>query len=502
MDELLGEGSPMVASWVLEELRTAGLDDERLNERFRQILTRFSKQPSASIPAACGGCAELLATYRFVDNEKATFEKILQPHIDSSWIRVAAQPVILAVNDTTELDMTRPVRRVKGAGPLDGNSRRGALLHTTQAFTPDGTPLGALDALAWARDDEKPKLATITRAERAATPIEEKESYRWLLSIRNLREEAHRCPNTRIVYLADSEADIYDVIAEGAEEPRNVDWIIRSCQDRALVDDDEERSVLDYLYAELKASQVLYENEIDVRGREPKIACEERGRRQPRQSRQTTVEIRVERVTLRAPDKKSGQLLDVTVNAVLITEKNPPEGDVPVEWLLLTSLPIATSDQVKLIVEYYCGRWMIEIFFRTLKMGCRVEDRQFETLKRQLSCLALYMVVAWRTLLVCRLGRSCPEISCEAIFTPGEWRSVYQVVKQEKPPKDPPKLQEMVRLVAQLGGYVNRPNREDEPGPQTVWLGLQRLYLISLCWETFGPEAKELKPTGKPKRDL
>ena len=100
----------------------------------------------------------------------------------------------------------------------------------------------------------------------------------------------------------------------------------------------------------------------------------------------------------------------------------------------------------------------------------------------------MYLIVTWRTLYVCRLGREFPDMSCEAIFEPAEWKSVYQIVRREPPPKRPPTLSQMVRLVAQLGGYVNR-KRKDPPGPQTVWLGLQRTHDIALCWQTFGPEA-------------
>ena len=125
-----------------------------------------------------------------------------------------------------------------------------------------------------------------------------------------------------------------------------------------------------------------------------------------------------------------------------------------------------------------------------------MEQRRFGRTDRLLPCLAVYLVVSWRTLYVCRLGRSCPEISCEAVFEPAEWQSVYQVVHREPPPAQPPTLQEMVRLVAQLGGYVNR-KRSDEPGPQTVWLGLQRLHDIALCWKVFGPGAKETDATSR-----
>src|SRR5207253_5334539 len=135
----------------------------------------------------------------------------------------------------------------------------------------------------WARDDDKPPNASQTRGERAATPIEQKESFRWLLSMRQAREQARRCPGTRMVSVADSEADISEVIAQGMEEPRTADWIVRACQDRALVDDLEEVGAgRDSLRAEVLAAPVLDRQTIQVRGRAAKVACEDRGRRQPR----------------------------------------------------------------------------------------------------------------------------------------------------------------------------------------------------------------------------
>jgi Transposase Tn5 dimerisation domain/Transposase DNA-binding len=487
----------MLAPWVVDEMRSVDLKDKRLNKRVQIVLSQLAGHPTASIPAACGGHAEMTAAYRFFDNDKADFDGVLRPHVDATRARIAAQPVVLLVPDTTELDLTRPARQVGGGGPLDGSggTRRGAFLHLMHAFTPDGTPLGTVQAIPWARNDERPRNATRTRGERAAQPIEEKESFRWLLSMHQARDEAEHCPGTRIIFVADSEADILDVLAAGMEGAGAVDWVVRSCQDRALVDDlDEARAAEDYLRAEVAAAPVLFRQAITVRGREAKVACEDRARRQPRQTRAAEVEVRAARVTLRAPERASGQLPDVTVSAVLVREVDPPADDVAVEWLLLTSLPIDTIERVRVVIQDYCTRWMVEILIRVLKSGCRVEERRFEELERLLPCLATYLIVAWRTLYVCRLGRSCPEMSCEAVFEPAEWKSVYQVVKRREPPKQAPRLQEMVRLVAQLGGYVNRKNRGDEPGPQTVWLGLQRLHDIALCWQVFGPGAPERTP--------
>jgi Transposase DNA-binding/Transposase Tn5 dimerisation domain len=484
----------MPPPWVIEEMATADLQDKRLNQRLEMILSQLAAHPTASIPAACGGFAEMTAAYRFFDNDKVGFDGVLRPHISSTHTRIAAQKVVLLVPDTTEIDLTRPEQQVQGAGPLSSGPRRGVFLHLMHAFTPDGTPLGTVQAIPWARADDKLPVSSQSSRRRAATPIEEKESCRWLLSMQQAREEAGGWPQTQIVCVADSEADIYDVIATGMEPPRTADWIVRSCQDRALVDDLEDAAGLDYLGAEVLASPVLYRQTIQVRGRQAKLACDDRGRRQPRTSRQAVVEVRAVAVTLRAPERQVGHPADVTVNAVLVTEANPPEDDVAVEWLLLTSLPIETIEQVRLIIQYYCTRWMVEVFFRTLKSGCRVEQRRFEDVSRLLGCLAVYLIVTWRTLYVCRLGRSCPEVSCQAVFEPEEWQSVYQLVTREKPPEQPPPLQAMVRLVAQLGGYVNR-NRKDEPGPQTVWLGLQRLHDIALCWQVFGPGASAKKAT-------
>jgi hypothetical protein len=484
----------MLAPWVLEELKAANLNDERLNKRFFELLNQLAKRPTASIPAACGGAAEMAAAYRWFDNAKVTFEKVLQPHIKSTRRRIASQRRVVLVQDTTEVNVTRPQQQVEGAGPLDGDSRRGVLLHLLHAFTPDGTSLGTLHATVLVRSDEKPLNATKSRAQRQAIPIEEKESYRWVVALRQAQAEARLLPETEFVCVADSESDIYELLVEAAAGPGNAHYIVRACQDRALILDSAEaiaeEEVPDSLRSRLLAAPVFYRTKISVRGRKAKVSCEDRGRRQPRKSRIADVEVRAVSVTFRPPGRHDRKLPPLSMNAVIVRELNPPEGEPAVEWILLTDLPIETVEQVREIVDNYCTRWLIEVFFRTLKSGCRVEKRRFEHIDRLLPCLALYLIVTWRTLYVCRLGRSCPEISCEAVFERSEWQPVYRVVCNREPPRKPPALQEMIVLIAQLGGYVNK-KRKDPPGPQTVWLGLQRMHDFSLCWKLFGPGAKE-----------
>lgn len=503
----------MLAPWAQDEMKTAHLEDRRLNQRLTQLLSDLGQRPTASIPAACGGYNETVAAYRFFDNDHVTPQAILQPHYHATRLRLPAHPTILAIQDTSELDCTRPHQPVQGAGPLDGSKRRGAFLHTLQTFTPDGTPLGSIWTQMWTRDPDDPRSTEEKKKDRREAPIEEKESFRWLEGLRQTRAVAQELPTTRLVCVADSEADLYELFAE----PRGVvpvHLLIRCCHhDRTLLpptnpqpappdgtaETAETAEAARQLRERVQATPVLFTKEISVRGRDPKVACDQRSRRQPRQSRTATVEVRATTVTLQPPKRSDRQLPVVTLNAVLVQEINPPLEDVAVEWLLLTTLPIETLEQVREIVQYYAVRFLIEVFFRVLKSGCRVESRRFEQMERLLPCVALYLIVAWRTLMVCRLGRSCPELNCEAVFEPCEWQAVWMVTHQSSPPSTPPPLQEMVRWIAQLGGYVNRPNRADPPGPQTVWLGLQRMQDLVWAWQTFGPGAATAKARIAPK---
>ncbi len=485
----------MIAPWAKDEVETADLGDERLNGRFQLLLSALGARPNLSIPAACGGRAEMEAAYRFFDNDKVTFDKVLGPHIARTRQRLAGQEVVLLVQDTSEVDLTRPRQEVAGAGDLDG-SRRGFLLHEMQAFTPAGTPLGTV----WAEILNRTGGVSHAPARQKEhgkkhTPIEEKESLRWLTGLRQANAVAEQAPHVQCVGMADSEADIYELFAE----PRGAaHWLIRACQDRALreagaeagaeAEAEAEAEAGRHLRERVLAAPVLYQVELLVRGRQAKTAVEKRRRRQNRETRRATVEVRAAAVTLRPPWRFDRQLPEVTVNVVLAREPDPPAGAEPVEWVLVTTLPITAPEQVRQVVQYYCVRWGIELFFRTLKSGCRIERRRFEDVERVLPCLALCLIVAWRTMSVCHLSRECPDADCECLFEPSEWKAVWVTIHKKPPPKKAPRLCTMIRLIAGLGGYVERP--KSEPGVQTVWIGMQRMYDLAWAWDSFGPGAR------------
>ncbi len=174
----------------------------------------------------------------------------------------------------------------------------------------------------------------------------------------------------------------------------------------------------------------------------------------------------------------------MTYNVVLVEEINGPRDGTDVCWFLITTLPIETVAQIELIIDYYRARWTIEVYFRTLKSGCAVEEMQLETMPRVHNCLAFYKIIAWRIMDLTQLNREAPEVPCDEVFSDEEWQAVWQVVMQGPLPEHPPTLGEFLRLVAELGGYNNRPS-EPPPGPQTLWMGLRRMLDFALAWKAF-----------------
>jgi hypothetical protein len=436
-------------------MKLADLKDKRLNRRAIRILERLGEKPTLSIPAACRGWAETQAAYRFFDNEKVSAEAVLAPHGQASAERMGKEAVVLCVTDTTELDYSGKKHKILGLGPLTYEVQRGMYLHATLAVTPERLSLGVLDALFWARDPRGYGRS----AEQADRPIEEKESIRWLESYRRCCERAAQLPDTQLVFVADRESDIYEIFAEahGRTGPR-ADLLIRSQANRNLLDGRDG----DRLWERAAAAEVLGAVEFDLPAAKDRPA------------RRVVQTLRATRVRLKAPYRTGVKLPDVRITVVHAREDKPPRGTERVEWLLLTSLPIETFEHAAELLQWYLCRWQIEVFFRILKSGCEVEELQLEHSDRLEAALALFLIVAWRVLFLTMLGRSCPDLPADLVFTTEEWRAVYIVAKRAKPPGKPPTLNQVIRLVASFGGFLGRKS-DGEPGPKSLWIGLQRL---------------------------
>ena len=459
---------------IAEELRGIDLGDKRLNKRSVRVIEALAANPEASINGACDGWGDTLGAYRLLDHVAVSPERILEPHRQATVRRMREHPVVLIPQDTTELDYTD--HPPKDARCLNRETRFGLYQHVHLAVTPDKLPLGVVGTECFDRAPESLGKSD----ERVTLPIEEKESFRWLQGYRLACTLALACPNTRVVSLADREADIYDIFVEAQQQTgRRADYVIRAKEDRSTLERNPEAGPSAYhkVRAEVGRSTLLATRTVELPAT-PK-----------RKARAATLEVRAMTVQVKPPHARS-RLPSVTVNVVLVEEIGGPGDGTDVSWLLITTLPIATIDEVLRVVDYYVARWSVEIYFRVLKTGCRVEEIRLETNQRLKNCLAFYNIIAWRVLYLTYMNRTSPTLPCTAMFDDAEWKSVWRVVKKQPLPQSPPTLSEFMKLLTRLGGYNNRAT-ERAAGPQPIWIGLRRMLDFATAWLVFGPERNQ-----------
>ena len=461
LKRLCGRRALPLPGWVRRELGSAKLGDRRLEERLLQLGTAFFARPQANIPQACSSPAAAKAAYRFLDHDRVTMDALLEPHHQATIDRMRRESVVLVAQDTSSLNYTMH-SEMQGIGPISNrvDGPQGLMVHSALAFHPDGLPLGLLDIECWGRDPRefgKKKL-------RHSKPIKAKESFKWIRALTPIGAAAGQCPSTRVVTLADREADIFEYILEA--RTRGLDVVVRAKENRAL--DQEVQRLWPHMHLRPKAGTI--EIQVPRHGRQP--------------ARTATMSVHFGEVTL-APPKDKQKLPPIRMWAVFTREELPPNGvKQPLEWMLLTTVPVTGLVDALGRVQWYARRWGIEVFHRILKSGCQIEDRQLGTADRLEACLAIDAVVAWRIHYLTWLGRATPDLPCTVAFEDDQWKAVIVFKTRKPPPEQPPSLRQMIRLIAQLGGFLARKS-DGEPGTQTLWRGLQRMDDITAAFRSF-----------------
>lgn len=453
-------------NWAVNEFADAELGDERRTTRLVELAHVLGQHPTAALPEACGDGGMLKAAYRFFDNASIAPQDILQSHVEATYRRFAAVPVVLAVQDTTEVNWSRHPA-TQGLGPLGHTACQGLLVHTTLAITPDRVPLGVLAQQVWARDP----LDVGKRARRKHLPIGQKESQKWLHSLDAVYTARDCCPTTHVISGGDREADVYDVLA--AARPAGVDLLIRASWDRCV------RGPERYVWATVAAQPVVAHLQLHV------------PRRGLQAARDAILALRFCPMTLCPPRHRQREGLPaVTLWAVQVQEVESPADIEPIEWLLLTTVGVDTVDDATERVQWYSCRWGIEVWQRILKSGCRIEARQLASGERLQRCLTLYSVIAWRIFYATMLARAVPDLPCSVLLDLDEWQALYCAIHQcPTPPTEPPSLEQAVRWIAQLGGFVGR-RRCDQPGTETLWRGFQHLMDLTKMYRIMRPKLR------------
>jgi len=363
---------------------------------------------------------------------------------------MADQDLVLCVQDTTELNLTR-YPSLQAQGWLARNQQTGMFVHSTLAVSQRGVPLGLLDQRYWTRpakaDPQQERQRNYQR------PFADKESYKWLQTVQTV--SAAYPGSARLLFISDAESDIHDYFA--APRARNSELLIRAYQNRRL--DDSAQG----LWATLRTAPLAGELTVDL------------SEQTDRAQRTATCQVRYRTVTL--PPSTSNRaahlprLPAVTLPALLVEEHTAPCGEEAVCWLLLTTCPVATFAAAVQLITFYTFRWRIERFHFVLKSGCGVEQRRLASVTALGRFLALANLVAWRLLWLTYLARLDPQAPCSLALEPQAWQPLA-LLAQGTPwqAAQPPSRQRTVDWLARLGGYLARKD-DGPPGVQALWRG-------------------------------
>jgi hypothetical protein len=468
--------------WVEKEFDSADLGDKRLNERLKSILSGIFDNPQASIKSAFRGWSEVIGAYRFFSNKKTTVDSILKPHRDAALERVKQHELVLLIQDTSELDYT-PKTKIKGKGPLSTLSRTGFFAHNHFVVTPEGLALGVWNTEIYARDENEHGKSK----DRSKKPIEEKESMRWLNGYRQACDLAELAPETQVISCSDREGDIYEVFEEWhrkCEEGKPAaELLIRVKHNRSIVSEHQEEH--QKILTKVGSEPLLGTVAIYVK-KKTQYKKDKRGSRkkQVREAREATLEIRATDVILVPPHRKDRKLSKVPFHVIIAKEQSPPKGEDAICWVLLTTIKANDFKSNLEIIRLYAKRWEIECFHRVLKTGCKVEELQLKEDERIMPAVALYMIIAWRVMYVMKLGRECPDLPCDTVFEEEEWKALYVIAHGRQALKNKPSLGEFLITVAKFGGYLGRKN-DGPPGTQAIWQGMSRVKDFALAWVKF-----------------
>jgi hypothetical protein len=453
--------------WVTQEFARADLSDKRLDRRLVRTAELLAKAPSAPINEACGTWASTQASYRLFNNPKASPAKILEPHWKATAERMSGcGGPVLVMQDTVFFSYGKHVK-TRGLGPIGKSNAahdRGLVMHNALAFTTSGVALGIMSQSTWARGEIPPEDYQEKIERLQVTPIEEKESSKWLIS---LRETLERTPaGVQLITLADRESDIFEFLTQAKE--LRAKYVIRARTDRKLVP--EESAGCTRMLDALSDAPVLGSLAVEVPGNGS------------RKARTASIEVRVAQVTIQPPPRRgahakaSGSDEPVTVTLVGATEQSPPEGCESISWVLLTNLPVRDFESATEKVRWYARRWGIEVWHRVLKSGCKVEDCMLEEAERLKRYLTLFSIIGVRLMHVTYLARAQPDVPATEVFSAEEVNALHIRMTKALPPASPaPTLREMVRRLGKLGGHLGR-KCDGEPGVTVLWRGWTSLY--------------------------
>jgi len=457
-----------MSDWSEQEIDSSQFKDKRIGNRFKQILSVLGSLPGESIPQVCQSWAETKAVYRFLSNERVDPQEMLSGHYHESAKRIAANDgPVLVLHDTCEFTFKRkdpkPIgstrkipsnERIHGAF---GHSRTacGCLLHASLAITPEGLPVGLTATHQWSRREFKGTNAKKNKINPTRVPIARKESQKWLDNITATHQVA-RCHPQKLIHVGDREADIYELFDQCSQ--LDTYFLVRICVNRLA-----------------NESTVVEELATGVKGFVTRIEFDD----STGKTISTRLRVKKKRVVLHPPEYKSKYYDDLVVTVVSAVEEKKPTDRDRIRWTLITNLPVSNKSEALRVLEWYKQRWKIEIYFKVLKSGMKIESSKLRERKRLERWIAMCCIVAWRIQWMTMLARETESFPESRVFSPTECLILKRTGNINPSTRG---IKTYLNALAQLGGYLSRKN-DRPPGIIVIWRGIRRLNELTRGYE-------------------
>lgn len=451
--------------WAQEHFDDCSLGDERRTRRLVTFARRAAERPAASLPTIGEDWGGVRGIYRLLDRPEADLGSVTQGHRDS--VR-QQQGRFLILSDTTHVNFGAQ-REIDDAGPIGPGRGKGFLLHSGLLIdTASNSLVGLAGQVAHVR--EKKKVGKQNDAERLKR---RRESGMWT----DLFEQVGPPPaGSQYIHVCDSAADNFEAMC--TVKSMNCDFLIRMGRAHRIVcGPDGQRKPL---------SQVISDA--------PELGSYELNIAQGNGRKARTASMRVFASPLRIPrphhqSERVRQYGEDGINAWVITvrETDPPAGQDPLEWTLLTTLPVESFEDAWEVIGHYEDRWLVEEWHKALKTGCSLECRQLQSVERLLPLTGVLSVVAVLLVQLKHMARSQPTRPARELV-PLLWLRLLRA-KGKIPDESTTTNYQFWRGVAKLGGFLGR-RRDGEPGWQTIWRGWKELHTLSEGAKVFSEQAR------------
>lgn len=462
------EGDTCAKTLAMAAFGQADLGHARRTKRLVQLGSAVMSAPDQPLPNQCKNAAQRKAAYRLLSNPAVDPHAIQHAYRQATLARCADYPVVLCVQDTTEIDLTTR-KAMKGRGKLGGGTTQGLLQHSGMAVVPadddqpldsPATPIGILHQQ-WDQRSEPPKGETTRQLQQRRTDADV-----WQETTQAIA--ALGPTPTRLIHVGDRHMDIFRFLQCCVDVGHG--YVARARFDRKVLDDDGQ--AVDSIWSRLESQPASEMREVTVhqqRTAKGEVRCA---------ARQAKLAVRYAPVTLPPPtnDVRTKGDTPIECYAVLVQEVDPPEGTKPLEWMLLTSEPVTCEADAWRIVRYYRHRWIIEEWHRVLKEGCALEEGQFDDAKDIQRLAAIKAVVAMHLLQLRDLAETAGD-DPQALqqMMPWEWIvAVAMLAKTVASELTPAKFQ---LTVAKRGGYLNRKS-DPRPGWKVLWRGWNEIQFL------------------------